>query len=534
MTAEIEKHEHGSCMQAAASNSVPAVPLLVIVIGAFLLRAPGIMWGWGLSGDRSQIAMLHPDEERFVIMASELESHSLRRRDYVLGFGNILRMLYRWGMAARIPFSRSDLLLEGRLLSLCAGVLLVLIVVGITRDLFHSAWTALMAGLLVATNTLCTIHSHLCTADSLYCTSLYLFAWLTWRGIQRDRIPLLIAAAAIAGIAMGLKFGVVLLPSVVLLGIKYRRYAIHLWAVAGIFFFLIQGFEFGRENLRQIWHMFLTDNATRRGFCYRWNLPVYLVEYVRACGVPVVLVSLFLASRVWRKETRGCTLGYRHMVAFLPFILHAIGLLGLAVPFPRHLLPLVPLGMIVAARGLWHLTSRKRMAVVCVAWAAILSICDAAGFWFDARRGALQWIHTNVPPGTAVFVDRGFRVPLPEYAHPRKWYRAKVFIRHEAWTYRFRRSELHPFGPPSCRELYHASAVDKLVYRKIRHWKRKGRLRLVYFARPPCIMPEDFLYRYLWGSFNKFAGGCSVLVSRDFRGAEQGDGGAILQAGLSL
>ncbi|RKX32654.1 MAG: hypothetical protein DRP22_01845 [Verrucomicrobia bacterium] len=56
-----------------------------------------------------------------------------------------------------------------------------------------------------------------------YTFLIYLFAALAWRGVEKRHPPLLIASAAAAGTAMAVKFGPVLLPSVILLGYGFPR-----------------------------------------------------------------------------------------------------------------------------------------------------------------------------------------------------------------------------------------------------------------------------------------------------------------------
>ncbi len=483
------------------------------MLAGILLRLPGMRWGYDLPGFSGSFIPLHPDEISFAEAARHLEGGLPYRRSYVLGLAQALRMVIKWGRIRGIAIGPGDLVIAGRILSLCAGVLLVLLLYGLTRALSGNAWTALAAATLTAFNSLCAAYSHLCTADMTYTFLIYLFAALAWGGIEKRRPPLLIASAAAAGTAMAVKFGPVLLPSVILLGYGFPRRRLGgsfaCLAVCAAMFVAVQGGAFNGESLRAILRSFIHDNLG--GFEHaRWQNPaVYTMEFIRSSGLPAAaLVLAGMPALLRHRLLRSPSV----VIAFLPLGLHAAGIQALNLPFPRHILPLLPAAALCAGWRISRMGERAKVLGLCAIWSAALALGDAYAFVYDARKEVLRALLESIPAGTPVATDPGFRVPL-DRLYPRADVEgAPVIVQHESWTYRFVASEVHPFGLPGPDELYHAGPAELQMYRSIRFRLQEGSLKIIYRAGPIAVLPEAFFYQRLWGNFFKFCGECRLLA----------------------
>jgi hypothetical protein len=182
----------------------------------------------------------------------------------------------------------------------------------------------------------------------------------------------------------------------------------------------------------------------------------------------------------------------------------------LNTPFPRHLLLVVPLMVVIAARGALGMGRIATVAVV--VWSLALSVIDGAAFRSDSRGDALAWLSHRFGQETPVYADSyAARLPFHWFFPRSKAEKADVVVMHEGWYFRFRRSELTPFREPGPKELYHASPTDREMDRMFRGAGRDGGWSIMFRSAPPLILPEQFLYHRLWGNLNKFAGTTLVL-----------------------
>ncbi len=479
----------------------PAWPWLFLVLALLAggwMRASGLSWGAG-SG-----FTYHPDEPRFAEQARALAEDAPLRKSYVYGFGQAIRVGQRLLPGA-------EPILVGRGLSLLAGLALCALIVALARAVGMSPAAAGLAGALVAVNTLCVIHSHYATADMTFTLALYGFSLAVLRGRYR-------LAAVAAGLAMALKFGLVLLPSLLglawLAGRSAPRRGVGAWlaglaipAYAGVAFLAAQGFAFDAETLHQIGLSMRADNLG--GFVHPkyLNVITYAGVALRALGLPILLAAAWAVIRTdWRAAAAGPA---RHLftVAFLPFLLHGVGLLLIHTCFPRHFLPLVPLALLAAARAAERLPGRfPLVAAGLVIWSALLAGFDRIPFQFDVRLRARE---VALARGTRIWADPFFKLPLGPAAVDRPS-QADLLILTESWTWRFERSELNPLRAPGDAELYHAQPGDLTWYRQLRQVTSLGppwRTVWMNFLTP---MPEQVLYESLWGSFEKFAGTCAI------------------------
>lgn len=492
--------------------------LPLVLLAAVLLRWPGLFWGHHLAGGEKTFVPLHPDEPRFVEIARGLHGENPYRKSYVLGLGNLLRLyLSASEWAGRRP-DDAELNYAARAVSLAAGLGIVILVFALALKLFRSRESAWLAAGLVALNTACVTQSHYGTADMAYTFLLYLFLWLAWRMDEKKSRLQGFLAAFVAGCAMAVKFGPVLIPSLLMLPFllpRKRELPLLLFPFTVILTFLgLQSFHFGRENLDLVWQMYLQDNVQTATAAHLSNPLVYGFQLLRILGLPVVtLVILFVprAPSAFRQVrfTKGLIIG------FLPILLHFISILSVGLPFPRHLLPVLPAFILLAA-GEWSaLPSGKRTsAILVLGWSLLITLSDQYAFRNDSRAQADLWLAGQKTEGKTMWADPYIKISLSDRCRA-GLPGADYVLRHEGWYYRFERSELSPFRKPDPSRLYHATSSDWAVHKRLEDEIASGQRYVAFEAKPLLIMPEQWLYDKAWGSLEKFAGACVILARRN-------------------
>ena len=461
---------------------------------------------------------LHPDEPRFVEIARGLHGEAPYRKTYVLGFGNLLHFYLsanEW--AGRQP-DNAELNYAARTVSLAAGIGTVLLVFTLALKMFHRKDAASLASALAAVNTACVTQSHYGTADMTYTFLLYLFLWFAWRTDEDKSLLQGFFASLAAGCAMAVKFGPVLIPSILLLPFllpRKRAWPLLLFpCVVAIGFLGLQGFQFGRENLDMICWMYLQDNLQTAAATRTINPLVYSFQLLRMLGLPVVALGLLFIP--WtRSMARQIRYPKGLLVGLLPILLHLISILSSGLPFPRHLLPVLPTFILLAVAG-WNILPswKKSTAILVLSWSLLITLADQYAFWNDTRDQACRWLARQKTAGKTVWTDPYIKVPLTNHYTPASLAGADYTLRHEGWYYRFERSELSPLRNPNANQLYHASSPDWTVNQILQAEIALGRRYVAFMADPPLIMPEQWLYDKAWGSLEKFAGSCMILTRR--------------------
>lgn len=472
--------------------------LLLILLAGFYLRLDGLDWG------RNSGMRFHPDEPRFTEQAEafdqggRLPKRSIFGFEYVFGFGAAIRAVHT--VLPSLDYARI-----GRVISLVSGLLLCLVVFVIARELKVSNAVAGLACALTALNTLCVIHSHYGTADITYVLLLYLFAFCILRGWS------LIAAIA-AGEAMAMKFGLILVPSLLWLAWQRRSRGILLSALTVFVFLAAQGFTFNSESIHKIWSVTKRENFGSFDHQKWQNTITYFGVAIRALGIPVSIFAVIgLARTRWREALHGVANGDLHharIIAFLPFALHGVGLLAINTAFPRHALPLIPLATLFAARGIGKTPCFYAAAALCLGWSGLLAWSDGRVFRDDPCERALreiQRIHSDYSfkptRKQRQFEPFGVWREMPTYGY---------VVIGEDRIGRFKRSEINPLRAPNEREIYNTSVDELRRYQRFSEEVAQGKWKQVFEAGPLNILPEQRLYDAAWGSFEKFAGKCTV------------------------
>jgi hypothetical protein len=507
-------------MSDAATARSPAGMLLLAVVTGLALRLPGLFWGYGLAGEHQPYVQLHPDEPRFVEMARGLKDGGEFRRSYVLGLGQLLRLTLAAAERMGRPLADDQLVVVARIISLLAGLGLILVVVGLVRAVGGSTTAAALAAWLIALNPLCIHHSHFGTSDMLFTLLLYGFAAVTLRFFRRPSLLALAGVGVLAGLAMAVKFGLTVVPALLLLPLAWpgRRVAALLLVVmvAALVFWVAQGGAFTAESASAIWAGLTVDNLGSFHHVIWMNPVVYGAQAVRVLGlIGAGVLAAGLVTRRWEMDSTRWPLA----LAFFPVLLHGVFMNGLHLPFPRHLLPVIPLLILVlsVAAADW-LRLKAWMLAVLLGWTALLGVTDALPFWREPRSLAVNWMAREVSQDKSIWPSPYIRLPLTLFYRAAPLEKADFIIQHEAWFYRFGRSELSPLGsPPPDASIYHAATRDREQHLQIQEWIEAGLVRQALSAQSPLLLPEQFLYRKWLGNLEKFSGQVVILerISRD-------------------
>ena len=476
--------------------------LFLILLVGFWLRFDGLDWG-NKSGMR-----FHPDERRFTEQAQALDRGRPLNKTYVFGFGEAIRAVHM--VLPSVNYAHI-----GRAISLVSGLLLCLVIFAIARELKLSRAAAALGCALISLNTLCVINSHYGTADMTYVLLLYFFALCVLREWS-------LMAAIVAGAVMAAKFGLILVPSLLWLMWRRRARGILLVVLTVLVFLAAQGFTFDSTSLHMIWSDMRND--TIGGFDHqKWqNIITYLGIAIRALGIPVFIFAVAGLVRARGREALHAIADgdrrHTRIIAFLPFALHAVGLLGISTTFPRHALPLVPLAIIVAAGAIEKTSHFRAVAGFCLVWSGLLAWSDGRVFRDDPRERAVREIQKIRPDYSFKSMAKQTQFQIrPDHVFKSMAKETQFVMIVESRAGRLKRSEINPLRAPNERELYHVSKEEFERYRRFNEEVARGRWKQVFEAGPLNILPEQFLYDAAWGSFEKVAGKCLVYERSPFR-----------------
>jgi hypothetical protein len=155
---------------------------------------------------------------------------------------------------------------------------------------------------------------------------------------------------------------------------------------------------------------------------------------------------------------------------------------------------------IVAARGIEKTSHFRAAAVLCLIWSALLAWSDGRVFRDNPRERALR----EIQKARAAYSFKS----MPK--------QTQVVMMVENRIWRFKRSEINPLRAPNEHELYNTSENEFHRYQQFNEEVARGRWKEVFEAGPLDILPEQFLYDAAWGSFEKFAGKCTVYKRSSF------------------
>ena len=483
---------------------------------AFIVRLPGVFWGVQIY-DTPHFISYHPDEPRIAAIAEDFFNGSSHRVDnYPKGFP------FQISLIAQIisPFTYIDtaaLILIGRVLSLLYGVLTVLAVFFISKELFVCSGTPIMSALFLSLSGLHITNSHFGSVDAgntfwFYATLLSCLLYLR----KKAGIYLLLALLS-AGFALAFKLAwYALLPLLYVLFKVKKKAAYWFFSLFVVFlvFFIANGGRYTLDNFNLTLGNVLHDNISVIKKHDKYLNPlVYFVELFAGIGGPFFLLLLYGSIRILKKEV-----DFKKMIGenvfpliTMPLLLYFISISFLDIPFPRQILPLVPAAVLLASYGFTEIrktnlfSGRKikpySFLIVLFLYQAIYIGSNEYYFVFDTRETAKTWIKKNIPYAREITISPYVIIPeLYDRYQLVDSFNSPYVILHESYYYRYIGSILNPYKEyPAWNEIYHGTYEHYLNIQKL--FKGNPQYRLVKKFEVKCITPEMIFYKRLWGSY---------------------------------
>jgi len=424
--------------------------LIAILAGAAVIRLWGLDWGLPFP--------YHPDEGSILFHSlgfgtGDLNPHWFRWPSlmmYVM-FGSY-GGLYVVGRLAGLYSAPADLVRHyvsdlswfwymGRALSAAAGVATVWATYVFGRRSYGKT-VGLTAAAILAVTLLHVRDSHYATPDvlSTLLATLSLLAALT--AVSRGRAGRLVLSALLAGLAASAKYpaGIAAVGTLVGLVLLWRRnrvgivqtlvivLAVPIGFLVGTPYALFARDEFMRDVVRQF-TMVSTSGVAQEPTSFAAGLgEIALKTFGRGVGWPVTILAILGAAlplTLWRGALRRRSTGKRdrptlvgasagRAIAIWYTVATLVFASLLTVKRATYLTPALPMVALLAAVGLRavfeRLTTRPYRAlaatVLVVAAAAYPSVRFVAALGTpDTRTRALEWVESELPPGTRLAVE---------------------------------------------------------------------------------------------------------------------------------
>jgi 4-amino-4-deoxy-L-arabinose transferase-like glycosyltransferase len=275
--------------------------LLLIVAVAFVLRLPGLFW---LQDVKPTLQFsLHPDEFHLLDYAANFEYKP--KTNYVLGFTTCVYVVREIGRS--IFNAQLDLVLVGRIISMTAGLMLLVLVGVIVYRRTGSTAHAVLSSAFLATMPLHVIQSDFAVVDSANVFFLYLSLCALWYHLRMQTPASLIWFAICIGVTMAFKFYVPLaLPFAIVAFLSrhdWRNLAL-LGCISLLSFVAANFFSLTPWDFVRLVKIILFDNViTVAGNSPWFNLLYYMYELPALVGLgllPFLMWGIVVLARELR------------------------------------------------------------------------------------------------------------------------------------------------------------------------------------------------------------------------------------------
>lgn len=498
-----------------------------IIFWIFLLLLLGLsarMFGvsWGVRHDPVSYGF-HSDEHRILKTAFLVETDLQTKDHYPAGFAVQVGVLSRLlGVPSE---SWHDLLILGRMLSLFYGLLIIIVVFFLAREVGFSVLMQYAASLAVALSGLLIVYSHYATADiglAFWSSTTILFALKSYKRRSYSFLLLALLAASMA-LAFKLSFVALIPPVVASLRLKRWKWIAFvsvipvcflLFETANLWCFSLQDFTRICESVKR------GNMASPVNHACAVNPVVYCVEILSALGLPVFLLVVIGIARMLGShiKTRFKDLDYAVcLTVVLPVVLLFISSCFLSVPFPRHMLSILPLLCIVAGYGLnsfsgLRTAQTKKLLLVpllclLIVYEVMYVVSIERPYIIDTRRQMAEWLQDNFNSSNRVYLSRNAKALDWSGLFDRVYdmETADYLILHEYYYTRYLCSTVNPFSSsPSQDQIYHPQKGHRELIQAI--FNENAQYKKVKHFSVDYLTPELIFYKWLWGSFPDFAG----------------------------
>jgi 4-amino-4-deoxy-L-arabinose transferase-like glycosyltransferase len=408
-------------------RTVRTVRLTLLIVGvsfvATVARVTGL--GFGLPHH-----LFHPDENLLISTAARMAAGADWNPHFFHWGGAhfyVTATVFRIAPVVSQPAATADLYLIARMLSAVMGAATVAVTMLICHRLYRNDRLTALAGLTLALMPLHVRCSHYATVDAAATFWMSLSVWCFLKAIDAgpDR-RWLIATGVIAGVAMGTKYTLGMVPPVMAVAcfVSTRGSARRWLAPAIVLGAAAAGFVMSNPYAVLDLQAFLTgvrelsthyDNPSLHPRNYSdHNILFFLSTLASGESDPVVLFAAAIGIGVLARSERR-----PHVLALAAApVLMFLYLGSRRANYIRNLLPLLPFLAIACAIGLtsvaaWFARTRARTVIAGLviaaglAWSAqhVIRI-DRVLSRPDSRDLAADWIAANLPAGSKVAVER--------------------------------------------------------------------------------------------------------------------------------
>ena len=309
---------------------------------------------------------------------------------------------------------------------------------------------------------------------------------------------------------------------------RLRTWAIVvLFLAATVFFYqLCVAFNFTWAGMAYSFEVMSQENRDVIARDLHWlvNPTLYLLAVVAGIGLPACAAALFGAMRLrgHSAPAEKPRLHWWHHGWWIPagLLLLEFGVRwSIDTPFVRRANEFMPFLAILAAYGLhrtWLAPRRARQLRWAVAgYGLALCLVGQSNHWFDTRERARAFL-------LAQYADSEQRIAYTEYAYaagsPKsgRFRRGEwdLLVTAEPWYSRFHRSFTTPTPgrQPHCgSEIYHNPGERECAFfQRILRGDHPD-IRQVAHFRTRTVLPERWLYRWLFGTFETFVGDVRIF-----------------------
>ena len=272
-------------------------------------------------------------------------------------------------------------------------------------------------------------------------------------------------------------------------------------------------FQFGLTEWHALTRMAARDNIHAVARHNYWLNPVVLALLIPvSLGLPATLLLLL---GIGRRRASDDPPAPDRAILLLPAAAFAVNYCLLAIPFPRHLLPVIPALAVAAGGGLWFFGRRLApwAAGAALLYQAIYVFSVERQFVWDTRAEMREWIRMNLPSDAPVHVSNyNARHTWRDVCRPRVVAAdAPYLLLHEMDLRRYQCSVINPFRAwADSARTYRPSGWAKFYVGVLRGQQP---YREIARARRRPLTPELWLHERYWGAFPEFVGD-TILYAR--------------------
>ena len=314
------------------------------------MRIPGLFFGYHVFGDEN-VGFLPSEGVMAVITNDFLNIES--EMTYVKGFPFQIFLL---SLPLRL-FTNVNLIMFtviGRLLSLFYAIATVILIYFLSKEIFNKK-IGLIAALFLALSGLHVVYSYVSRPDTALVFWLYATIYFSLLFVKRDNLIWLILAIISSGFTSAMKPSFVnIIPLIYIFFLKKNKIR-NILLIIFIFlgaFMLINGFNYGLNDFLDLNDVVLNENVNVREYNKLQNVLMQGINIIPGMGLAVFLFLIFGLS-IRRKINKNI-----FFIIILPLLFFFIGICFLDFAPPRHILPVIPGLIIIAAYGFYKVTRK--------------------------------------------------------------------------------------------------------------------------------------------------------------------------------